>query len=310
MMKFMNSGESWHTEYTIWVMMRSMSWFKKENGPIVNTKEEEKTVRTEGVFTKCDGCRAFIWKKDLEANEKVCPKCGYHFRINATARLELLFDNRAYDVLDSHLISPDPLKFVDREPYAKKLDAARKATRLNDAVINAQGTIGGRASLISAMEYSFIGGSMGSVVGEMITLAVERATKERIPLIIVSASGGARMHEGTLSLMQMGKVSAALAQLDDARVPFISVLTDPTTGGVTASYAMLGDLNIAEPGALIGFAGPRVIEQTIRQKLPKGFQRSEFLLQHGMLDAIVDRREMRGFLINALNFLKVVGSRQ
>jgi acetyl-CoA carboxylase carboxyl transferase subunit beta len=279
-----------------------MTWFKKEKNPLTNPKEEEKTVRTEGLFTKCDSCQSFIWKKDLEASEKVCPKCGYHFRINASGRLRLLYDDHRYEILDNHIVCNDPLKFVDREPYAKKLDAARNATGLNDAVINARGTMGGRKALISAMEYEFIGGSMGSVVGEMITLAVERATEEKLPLIIVSASGGARMHEGTLSLMQMGKVSAALARMDEARVPFVSVLTDPTTGGVTASYAMLGDLNIAEPGALIGFAGPRVIEQTIRQKLPKGFQRSEFLLQHGMLDAIVDRREMRNYLINALSF--------
>jgi len=281
--------------------MMPMAWFKKETGPRPNI-EEEKTVRTEGLFTKCDGCRAYIWKKDLEANENVCPKCGYHFRIDSAARLKMLFDEGTYQVLDNNIISPDPLKFVDRTPYAKRLSDARNATGLNDAVVNARGTLDGRAVLISAMEYGFIGGSMGSVVGEMITLAVERATREKEPIIVVSASGGARMHEGTLSLMQMGKVSAALARLDEARVPFISVLTDPTTGGVTASYAMLGDLNIAEPGALIGFAGPRVIEQTIRQKLPKGFQRSEFLLEHGMLDAIVDRREMRSFLINALNF--------
>jgi acetyl-CoA carboxylase carboxyl transferase subunit beta len=279
-----------------------MSWFKKEKGPIANTKEEDKTVRTEGLFTKCDGCRAFIWRKDLEANEKVCLKCGYHFRINSAERLAMLFDEKEYQTLDNQLISTDPLGFVDRVPYAAKLLAARKATGLNDALVNAKGTLGGRLIQVSAMEYGFIGGSMGSVVGEMIALAVERSTKEKLPLIIVSASGGARMHEGTLSLMQMGKIGAALAQLDDAGVPFISILTDPTTGGVTASYAMLGDLNIAEPGALIGFAGPRVIEQTIRQKLPKGFQRSEFLLEHGMLDAIVDRREMRKYLIHALNF--------
>jgi len=279
-----------------------MAWFKKETGPRPNISEEEKTVRTEGLFTKCDGCRGYIWKKDLDANVNVCPKCGYHFRVNSEARLKLLFDDGEYQVLDNNLVSPDPLKFIDRTPYAQKLESARKTTGLNDAVVNARGTLGGRPVLISAMEYGFIGGSMGSVVGEVITLAIERATKDKEPLVIVSASGGARMHEGTLSLMQMGKVSAALARLDDARVPFISILTDPTTGGVTASYAMLGDLNIAEPGALIGFAGPRVIEQTIRQKLPKGFQRSEFLLQHGMLDAIVDRREMRAFLANALYF--------
>jgi acetyl-CoA carboxylase carboxyl transferase subunit beta len=283
-------------------MIRNMNWFKKEKIPSANIKEEDKTVRTEGLFTKCEGCKAFIWKKDLEANEKVCPKCSYHFRINATERLEMLFDDKTYQVTDNNLISTDPLQFVDRAPYAERLEAARKATGLNDALINALGTLEGRPIQISAMEYGFIGGSMGSVVGEMITLAVERSIKEKRPLIIVSASGGARMHEGTLSLMQMGKISAALARLDEARVPFISVLTDPTTGGVTASYAMLGDLNIAEPGALIGFAGPRVIEQTIRQKLPKGFQRSEFLMQHGMLDAIVDRREMRKYLASALNF--------
>ncbi len=280
-----------------------MSWFKKERNPIANTRDEERTVRTEGLFTKCDGCRAFIWKKDLDANEKVCPKCGYHFRINASERLQMLFDGGNYEALDNGLFSTDPLKFVDRESYSKKLAAARSATGLNDALINARGALGGRDIQISAMEYNFIGGSMGSVVGEMITLAVERSTRDRLPLIIVSASGGARMHEGVLSLMQMGKISAALSRLDEAGVPFISILTDPTTGGVTASYAMLGDLIIAEPGALIGFAGPRVIEQTIRQKLPKDFQRSEFLLHHGMLDAIVDRREMRDYLINALNFL-------
>lgn len=279
-----------------------MTWFTKEKNQIANIREEEKTVRTEGLFTKCDTCRAFIWKKDLDANLKVCPKCGYHFRINATERLEMLFDEHSYEVFDNNLVSPDPLNFIDREPYSQKLAAARNATGLNDAIINARGTLGGRTTLVSAMEYNFIGGSMGSVVGEMITLAIERVLREKVPYIVVSASGGARMHEGTLSLMQMGKVSATLARLDEAGLPFISILTDPTTGGVTASYAMLGDLNIAEPGALIGFAGPRVIEQTIRQKLPKGFQRSEFLLEHGMLDAIVDRREMRNYLVQALNF--------
>lgn len=279
----------------------AMTWFKKERNPLASTGEE-KTVRTEGLFIKCSGCRAYIWKKDLDAGMKVCPKCAFHFRLSAAERLSMLFDEEDYQVLDRHLVSPDPLNFVDREPYQQKLAAAMAATGLNDAVINARGNLGGRVALISAMEYAFIGGSMGSVVGEMITLAVERAISERAPLVIVSASGGARMHEGMLSLMQMSKVSAALGQLDDARIPFISVLTDPTTGGVTASYAMLGDLNIAEPGALIGFAGPRVIEQTIRQKLPKGFQRSEFLLQHGMLDAIVDRRDLRAYLISAVNF--------
>jgi len=260
-------------------------------------------VRTEGLWTKCDGCNAAIWKKDLDANEKVCPKCGYHFKVPAIERLQMLFDDATFETLDTDLVSPDPLKFVDRQPYSKKLESARRLTGLTDAMVNARGRMGGRVTLISAMEYTFIGGSMGSVMGEMVTLNVERAMTERSPLVVVSASGGARMHEGALSLMQMGKVSAALARLDEARIPFISVLTDPTTGGVTASFAMLGDLNIAEPNALIGFAGPRVIEQTIRQKLPKGFQRSEFLLEHGMLDAIVDRRDLRNYLINTFNFL-------
>ncbi len=279
-----------------------MTWFKSNKGPRAAPREEDKTVRTEGLFTKCEGCRAIIWKKDLEANDRVCPKCGYHFKIGAHERLRMLFDEGAYETLDTDLVSPDPLKFVDRQPYSEKLAAAQRATGLNDAVVNARGKLGGRTTLISAMEYSFIGGSMGSVVGEMMTLAIERALDGKTPLIAVSASGGARMHEGVLSLIQMAKVSAALVRLDDAHIPFISVLTDPTTGGVTASYAMLGDLNIAEPGALIGFAGPRVIGQTIRQKLPKGFQRAEFLLQHGMLDAIVDRRNLRNYLINAQNF--------
>ncbi len=280
-----------------------MAWFKKQKSPLpASPKDEDKTIRTEGLFSKCEGCRAIIWKKDLDANEQVCPKCNYHAKIGARDRLRLLFDEGRYEIHDQNLVSTDPLKFVDRQPYFQKLAAARAATGLNDAVINASGKFGGRPALISAMEYGFIGGSMGSVMGEMLTIAVERATQERLPIIIVSASGGARMHEGTYSLMQMAKISAALARLDDARVPFISLLTDPTTGGVTASFAMLGDLIIAEPGALIGFAGPRVIEQTIRQKLPKGFQRSEFLLAHGMLDAIVDRRDLREYLIHALNF--------
>jgi acetyl-CoA carboxylase carboxyl transferase subunit beta len=279
-----------------------MTWFKKEKSPLPASKEEDKTVHTEGLFTKCEGCHTVIWKKDLEANERVCPKCNHHARIDARNRLRMLFDEGVYEVQDENLVSTDPLMFVDRQPYAQKLVTAREATKINDAAINARGKLGGRPTLISAMEIGFIGGSMGSVVGEMLTLAVERAARERLPLIIVSASGGARMQEGVYSLMQMAKISAALARLDDVRMPFISLLTDPTTGGVTASFAMLGDLIIAEPRALIGFAGPRVIEQTIRQKLPKGFQRSEFLMEHGMIDAIVDRRDLREYLINSLNF--------
>jgi acetyl-CoA carboxylase carboxyl transferase subunit beta len=279
-----------------------MAWFKKENRPLPAPAEEGKTVRTEGLFTKCESCRKIIYKRDIEANDHVCPKCSYHFKIGALDRLRMLYDEGEFETYAGDLVSPDPLKFIDSQPYSQKLEGARKATGLNDALVNAVGKLAGRTTLISSMEYRFIGGSMGSVVGEMITIAIERAAAERHALIVISASGGARMHEGTLSLMQMGKVSAALAMLDQARVPFISVLTDPTTGGVTASFAMLGDLNIAEPGALIGFAGPRVIEQTIRQKLPKGFQRSEFLLEHGMIDAIVDRRDLRNYLIQALNF--------
>jgi acetyl-CoA carboxylase carboxyl transferase subunit beta len=279
-----------------------MPWFKKEKGPIATLKDEEKTVKTEGVFTKCESCRNFLWKKDLEANENVCPKCSFHFKVNARERLRMLFDDGVYEQFAAELISPDPLQFVDLKPYSQRLAAARKSTGLGDAAINAKGRLGGTPVILSAMEFAFIGGSMGSVVGEMVTLAAEKAVAEKSPLITVTATGGARMHEGVLSLMQMAKISAALSLLDDARIPFISILSDPTTGGVTASYAMLGDLNIAEPGALIGFAGPRVIEQTIRQKLPKGFQRSEFLLEHGMLDAIVDRRELRNYIINWLNF--------
>jgi acetyl-CoA carboxylase carboxyl transferase subunit beta len=279
-----------------------MAWFSKETSPLQTPREEPKTIRTEGLWIKCDSCRAIIWKKDLESNDKVCPKCSYHFKLSATERLTMFFDGGEYEVFGTNLVSPDPLKFVDRQPYAKKLVAARQSTGHNDAVVNALGRLGGRPTLISAMVYSFIGGSMGSVVGEMVTIAAEKAANEKLPLLVISASGGARMHEGVLSLMQMAKVSSALARLDDLRIPFISILTDPTTGGVTASFAMLGDLNIAEPGALIGFAGPRVIEQTIRQKLPKGFQRSEFLLEHGMIDAIVDRRDLRQYLINALDF--------
>lgn len=276
-----------------------MTWFdkKKEGGP-----PAEKTVKTEGLFSKCENCRNILWKKDLEDNLKVCPKCGYHYKLTARERLAMLFDGGEYQEFDANLRSNDPLKFMDRQPYRERLKKAQQEAGLLDAVICATGKLGGREVIICAMEYNFIGGSMGSVVGEKITRAVERAAAERRPLIIVSASGGARMMEGVLSLMQMAKISAALARLDEMKVPYLSVLTDPTTGGVTASFAMLGDLNIAEPGALIGFAGPRVIEQTIRQKLPKGFQRAEFLLEHGMLDAIVDRRKLRGFLTNALNF--------
>ena len=284
-----------------------MTWFKRESSEIESSGE--KKVRTEGLWVKCDGCRQVIWKKDLDQNFNVCPKCQRHFRIDARTRLALLLDNvnleddTGYTVSDIDLASTDPLKFVDVRAYSERLRQTQSSTGLKDAVINAEGRMNDRPVIVSSMEYSFIGGSMGSVVGEAITRAIERATKENKPLIIVSASGGARMMEGVASLMQMAKISAALARLDEAKVPYISVLTDPTTGGVTASYAMLGDLNIAEPGALIGFAGPRVIEQTIRQKLPEGFQRSEFLLEHGMLDAVVHRKDMKAYISRALDFM-------
>jgi acetyl-CoA carboxylase carboxyl transferase subunit beta len=278
-----------------------MAWFKRQSGEL--DPSGEKKIRTEGLWVKCEGCRQIIWKKDLEENLNVCPKCEKHFRIDARTRLAQLLDNGEYEVFSEKLVSTDPLKFVDLKPYSERLKRAQEETGLNDAVINARGKLNGRPVVISAMEYGFIGGSMGAVVGEMITRAIEQALESKHSLVIVSASGGARMMEGVLSLMQLAKISAALAKLDEARVPYISVLTDPTTGGVTASFAMLGDLIIAEPGALIGFAGPRVIEQTIRQKLPPGFQRSEFLLEHGMLDAVVHRKEMKSYIARALEFM-------
>jgi acetyl-CoA carboxylase carboxyl transferase subunit beta len=278
-----------------------MAWFKRESAELDTSGE--KKVRTEGLWVKCESCRQIIWKKDLEENMNVCPKCEKHFRIDARTRLAQLLDDNQYETFDGDIASTDPLKFVDLKPYSSRLKQAQRDTGLNDAVINASGKLMGRPVVTSVMEYSFIGGSMGAVVGEAITRAVERAADSRTPLIIVSASGGARMMEGVISLMQLAKISAALAKLDKAKVPYISLLTDPTTGGVTASFAMLGDLNIAEPGALIGFAGPRVIEQTIRQKLPAGFQRSEFLLQHGMLDAVVPRKQLKPYIARALDFM-------
>jgi acetyl-CoA carboxylase carboxyl transferase subunit beta len=277
-----------------------MSWFKREDHEIVN--DSEKTVRTEGLWTRCPDCGKPLFKAELEANQQVCPHCGHHFRIDARTRIENLLEP-GYELVDLELRSTDPLQFTDLKPYKKRLIDAQKKTGLNDAIVNAVGLLGPHSVVLSVMEYSFIGGSMGSVVGETIARAVDRALATRRPLIIVSASGGARMMEGIASLMQLAKVSAGLARMDDAKIPYISVMTDPTTGGVTASFAMLGDLNIAEPGALIGFAGPRVIEQTIRQKLPEGFQRSEFLLQHGFLDAIVARKEMKQYLSQTLSWM-------
>ena len=277
-----------------------MSWFKRQDNSIVN--EAEKTVRTEGLWVKCPTCGKPIFRAELQTTLEVCPYCGHHFRIDARMRLDLLLEP-GYEIVDTGLVSTDPLNFTDLKPYKRRLAEAQKKTGLDDAIINAVGHLGTQPVVVSAMEYGFIGGSMGAVVGETIARAVDRALASRHPLIIVSASGGARMMEGIASLMQLAKISAALGRLDDAGVPYISLMTDPTTGGVTASFAMLGDLNIAEPGALIGFAGPRVIEQTIRQKLPEGFQRSEFLLAHGFLDAVVPRKDLKAYLARSLRWM-------
>jgi acetyl-CoA carboxylase carboxyl transferase subunit beta len=279
-----------------------MAWFKKARKPI--SAQAEKTSRVpEGLWVKCPTCGQVIYHKELEANHQVCPKCAHHFRLNAADRLALLFDDGRWTEHDADLKSTDPLKFTDTKPYRDRLKNTIRATGRKDAVVSASGTVEGMPTQIAAMEYSFIGGSMGVVVGEKITRSIERAIDLRQPVVVVCCSGGARMMEGTLSLMQMAKISAALGRLDRAGLPYLSVMTDPTTGGVTASFAMLGDLNIAEPKALIGFAGPRVIEQTIRQKLPDGFQRSEFLLEKGMVDVIVDRRDMKATIAQALRVM-------
>jgi len=301
-----------------------MSWFKRPNSNLNNGESEpngdadgefgaESTfapvsdggpgrVKTEGLWVKCPGCRAILFKAELEKNLDVCGKCGHHFKISAQRRIELLLEP-GYELVDGNLVSTDPLEFTDIKSYKSRLAAAQKQTGLNDALITALGKLGHHDVVLAAMEYTFIGGSMGAVVGELIARAIDRSLATRHPLIIVSASGGARMMEGVVSLMQLAKIASGLAQLDEARIPYICLLTDPTTGGITASFAMLGDLNIAEPGALIGFAGPRVIEQTIRQKLPEGFQRSEFLLEHGFLDAVVPRSELKAYLVRALDFM-------
>jgi acetyl-CoA carboxylase carboxyl transferase subunit beta len=252
------------------------------------------------LWTRCNNCQRILYKEDILDNHSVCPACSFHFRLSASEWLALLFDDSQFDIHDHDIKPLDPLEFVDSQPYAKRLADNQKKTHLPEAVVNGTGTIGGIRVAVSALDFAFMGGSMGSVVGEKVTLAVERALAEKIPFIMVSCSGGARMQEGALSLMQMAKTSAALGRLEKAGLPYISVLADPTTGGVTASFAMLGDLNIAEPNALIGFAGPRVIEQTIKEKLPKGFQRSEFLLKHGMIDDVVPRKNLRPYLIRAL----------
>jgi len=280
-----------------------MAWFKREKKPIENpTPVDERRVRTEGLWIKCSSCRAIIWKKDIEANWEVCPKCDHHFRLGARRRLDMLLDEETWTERDADLASSDPLQFTDTKRYATRLHEAQKKLGMKDAILTTEGQLNGRAVICCSMEFGFIGGSMGAVVGEKVARAIERSLAQKQALVIVSCSGGARMMEGAVSLVQLAKVSAALARLDEARVPYISVLTDPTTGGVTASFAMLGDLNIAEPGALIGFAGPRVIEQTIRQKLPEGFQTAEFLLEHGFLDAVVSRKDLKSYISRALDF--------
>jgi acetyl-CoA carboxylase carboxyl transferase subunit beta len=280
-----------------------MAWFRKTKQPKPVRMDRPRSTVPEGLWVKCEGCKEIVYSRDLDRNLRVCPKCGYHFRIDARTRISLLLDDAQPKELFAAVAPVDPLSFRDSKRYRDRLKSYQQAVGERDAVVVVQGALEEIPVILASMEYRFIGGSMGSVVGEKITRAAERALERKWPLIVVSASGGARMQEGVLSLMQMAKISAALARLRTARLPYLSVLTDPTTGGVTASFAMLGDLNIAEPGALIGFAGPRVIEQTIRQSLPEGFQRSEFLLDHGFLDLVVERAEMKETLARCLRHL-------
>ncbi len=280
-----------------------MAWFKKDKKPKAVRDDRARSVVPEGLWTRCDGCREIVYTKELEKNSRICPKCGHHFRIDARARIALLIDEEEPAPLFAGIAPADPLGFVDTKPYADRLRVYQKALGVEDAVVVVAGHLERIPVVLAVMDYRFMGGSMGSVVGEKITRAAETALERRHPLVVVSASGGARMQEGVLSLLQMAKISAALGRLRAGRVPYLSVLTDPTTGGVTASFAMLGDLNIAEPGALIGFAGPRVIEQTIRQSLPEGFQRSEFLLEHGFLDLVVPRPQLKATLARCLSLL-------
>jgi acetyl-CoA carboxylase carboxyl transferase subunit beta len=279
-----------------------MAWFKKDNPP--QAKNDKKKVNVpEGLWIKCQSCGAALYTKDLEKNLNVCPKCNFHFRVSARKRLEILLDEGSFAEYDANMVSVDFLEFKDSKSYQDRINAALAKGGAKDAIICGEGKIEGTPVQMAVFDFSFMGGSMGSVVGEKITRAIERGIGQRTPVIIISASGGARMQESILSLMQMAKTSAALAVLKEKGLPFISILTDPTTGGVTASFAMLGDINMAEPKALIGFAGPRVIEQTIRQKLPEGFQRAEYLLDHGMVDVIVDRKDMRTKLSQILKML-------
>lgn len=272
-----------------------MAWFKKEKLP-KEMPAEKKVKIPEGLWIKCNSCKEIIYRKEVDNNHKVCPKCGYHFPISVEERISQLIDEGTFKEFDGHLTPEDPLEFKDSIKYKHRLKNYQKKTGYNDAIVTGVGAIEGHQIVLGILNFSFMGGSMGSVVGEKIARAVDKAIELKLPLIIVSASGGARMQEGILSLMQMAKSSAAIARLGDAGLPFVSIFTDPTFGGVTASFAMLGDIIIAEPKALIGFAGPRVIEQTIKQQLPAGFQRSEFLFEHGMIDIIVERKRLKNML--------------
>jgi acetyl-CoA carboxylase carboxyl transferase subunit beta len=267
-----------------------MAWFQKTKKGLIPA---EKSEVPDGLWLKCDDCGEIIFRKELQKNRFVCQKCRFHFRIGSRDYIELLLDDGSFREFNSDLISVDPLKFKDSKKYTDRLQAAMKNTGINEAIRTGVGLLNERKIIFGVMDFEFFGGSVGSVVGEKIMRAVERAKENRNPLVLVSASGGMRMQEGMLSLMQMAKTSCALAEFSEAKLPFISILTHPTTGGTTASFSMLGDVIIAEPGALIGFAGPRVIKQTIKQDLPPGFQRSEFLLQHGFLDMIVDRSKLK-----------------
>ncbi len=278
-----------------------MAWYQKPKKEITKVQGKKQVQVPQGLYAKCKGCSAILYNKDLDKNYKVCPKCGYHYQLSALERLYLTLDSGFFEEFDEKMLSENPLGFPE---YDDKLKKGQEKVKMNDAVITGLGEINGQPVSIAIMDFQFMGGSLGSVVGEKITRTVERAIEKKIGVIIVSTSGGARMQEGIFSLMQMAKTSAALARLGEAGLPYISVLTDPTTGGVAASYSMLGDVNLAEPGAMVGFAGPRVIEQTIRQKLPKGFQRAEFLVDHGFVDVIVPRSEMKQTLGKYLKFFR------
>lgn len=276
-------------------------------GPPIDTAEglllDSDEPMSANLWTRCNNCQRILYKEDILDNLSVCPACGFHFRLSAAERLAMLYDDGQFDIVDHAIQSLDPLHFVDSQPYTKRLESYQRKTDLPEAIVTAVGSLGGIRTVICAMDFAFMGGSVGSVVGEKIVRAAERALAEKTPLVIVSVSGGMRMQEGLLALMQMARTSGALAKLEEARLPYISILADPTSGGTTASWAMLGDINVSEPNAFVGFAGPVVIEQTIKVKLPKGFQRSEFVLKHGFLDDVVPRKALRPFVIKALRLL-------